>query len=70
MKSLLTSIKNTMHNKILFSFILVMLLGLNIQTVNAETNNPIGLVKINLPISFSERPNIVKPPIDSFIEFV
>ena len=39
MKSLLTSIKNTMHNKILFSFILVMLSGFNLQVASANTNN-------------------------------
>jgi len=39
MNSLITSIKSSMHKKIFFSFILVMLTGFNFQTAYAETNN-------------------------------
>ena len=49
MKSLLTSIKNTMHNNILFSFILVMLSGLNLQAANAATNNIEEITYSSLP---------------------
>jgi len=49
MNSLITSIKSSMHIKILFSFILMMLSGLSLQTANAAVNNIEEISYTSLP---------------------
>ncbi|MCW8934652.1 MAG: type IV pilus secretin PilQ [Gammaproteobacteria bacterium] len=66
MNSLITRIKSSMHRKIFFNFILVMLTGFTLQTAHAETNNieeisysslPGNRLQINIRLSkLSEKP--------------
>jgi len=49
MKSLFTRIKSSMHNRIVFSFMLMMLAGVNLQSVSANTINIEEVTYTSLP---------------------
>lgn len=66
MKSLFNRIKISMHNRIVFSFMLMIIAGFNLQSVSANTNNieeinytslPGNRLQINIRLSeLAEKP--------------